>query len=55
MLTSEISTADNLLDDEDDQESLSGIETFINDKFYDVLLNKIKSEIKLALNDKTCR
>ena len=46
------STIDNVLDD-DDLESVSGIETFINDKFCDVLLNKIKSEIKLTLNERS--
>ena len=46
------SSIDNVLDD-DDLESVPGIETFINDKFCDVLLNKIKSEIKLTLNERS--
>ena len=50
-LTTEITADADLLDNEDDDiESLSEIETFINDKCYHV---SHKSEIKSALNDKT--
>ena len=53
-ITSEIITDADLTDNEDDDiESLSEIESFINEKFNHVLLNKIKSEIVSALSDKS--
>ena len=51
----DVSDNDNPLEDDPDKEDVSSLESYINEKFYDIITNRIKSEIKLQLSPVSTR